>query len=98
MKDLMNPHNFYTIVFTPILLKVILMGIYKGKQNHTFSPLSSLIHLNFISVVFYGFEWMMAGTVQKEFVSTFHTEVYNHCFLPIKRCSISDLTYSVQTL
>lgn len=64
----MNPHNFYTIVSTLILVQLILIGIYEGKQNHTFSQFSSQIHLNLIDVVFYGFEWMMAGRVQKEFV------------------------------
>lgn len=64
----MNPNNFYTIVSTLILVQLILIGIYKGKQNHTFSQFSSQIHLNFIDVVFYGFEWMMVGRVQKEFV------------------------------
>lgn len=60
----MNPHNFYIIVSRLILLQLTLIGIYKGKENHTFPLFSSKVHLNFTSIVFYGFEWMISGPVQ----------------------------------
>lgn len=61
----MNPQVFYIILSTLILLQLTLIDIYKGKENHAFSPFPPQIHLNFTSVAFYRFEWMMADTSSK---------------------------------